>query len=45
VDLFINGGKTEGRGGSTVLDMTVKPPQILREGMISKEALEPFFAL
>lgn len=40
VDLILDGGKTEGGAGSTILDITVDPPRILREGMISKESLD-----
>ncbi len=39
VDLILDGGKTEGKIGSTVLDVTVDPPKILREGMVSREKL------
>jgi L-threonylcarbamoyladenylate synthase len=34
VDAVIDGGKTAGETGSTVLDITVKPPLILREGAV-----------
>lgn len=34
IDLIVNGGKTEGEGESTVIDVTVSPPRILREGII-----------
>lgn len=34
IDAIIDGGNTEGNAGSTVLDMTVDPPVILREGVI-----------
>ena len=43
VDLILDGGKTEGRKGSTVLDVTVNPPEILREGMVSRDELAGFF--
>jgi L-threonylcarbamoyladenylate synthase len=42
VDLILDEGKTAGGKGSTVLDVTVKPPVILREGMVSRKALMPF---
>ncbi len=42
VDLILDGGKTEGKTGSTVLDVTVSPPLILREGMVMREHLEDF---
>jgi L-threonylcarbamoyladenylate synthase len=40
VDLILDGGKTKGEIASTVLDITVHPPQILREGMIQRSRLE-----
>ena len=40
VDLILDGGMTTGKAGSTVLDVTVDPPQILREGMIHQSRLE-----
>lgn len=42
VDLILDGGKTAGGKGSTVLDVTVRPPVILREGMVSRKSLMPF---
>ena len=39
VDLILDGGETSGETASTILDMTVEPPQILREGMIPKDHL------
>ncbi len=38
IDLVIDGGKTEGEGESTVIDVTVSPPKILREGIIKLKA-------
>ena len=43
VDLVLDGGKTPGEKASTILDVTREPPRILREGLISREQLEPFF--
>ena len=43
VDLILDGGKTPGEKASTILDITQEPPRILREGLISKERLEPYF--
>ncbi len=40
VDLIVDGGQTPGGKGSTILDVTLHPPRILREGMIEKEKLE-----
>jgi len=42
VDLILDGGGTEGGKGSTVLDVTVHPPLILREGIIGRDQLLPF---
>ncbi|MFC1866601.1 L-threonylcarbamoyladenylate synthase [Thermodesulfobacteriota bacterium] len=39
VDLILDGGDTAGGKGSTILDVTVNPPKILREGMIRHEKL------
>jgi L-threonylcarbamoyladenylate synthase len=43
VDIILDGGKTAGGKGSTVLDVTVAPPVILREGMVSRKLFMPFF--
>ena len=34
VDLVLDGGKTQGEKASTVLDVTVDPPKILRQGLV-----------
>ncbi len=34
IDLIIDGGKTEGEGESTVIDVTVSPPRVLRKGTV-----------
>ncbi|RLI50885.1 MAG: threonylcarbamoyl-AMP synthase [Candidatus Thorarchaeota archaeon] len=39
VDLILDGGKTKGGVGSTVLDVTVDPPRILRQGMVSQDEI------
>lgn len=44
VDLILDGGETSGKVGSTVLDVTVKPPQILREGLVSQSQLKAFIS-
>jgi tRNA A37 threonylcarbamoyladenosine synthetase subunit TsaC/SUA5/YrdC len=44
VDLILDGGATTGKVGSTVLDITVYPPLILREGMIHKGRLEKYIS-
>jgi len=40
IDLFIDDGQTGGGAGSTVLDVTVDPPHIVRHGMIACDVLE-----
>ncbi|MCL2149458.1 MAG: L-threonylcarbamoyladenylate synthase [Dehalococcoidia bacterium] len=40
VDFIIDGGRTPGGIESTIVDMTVSPPQILRHGMIKREDIE-----
>jgi len=42
VDLILDGGKTKGGKGSTILDVTVTPPLILREGIIDRKELKNF---
>ncbi len=37
VDLILDGGETKGEIGSTVLDVSVDPPRILRQGMVSQD--------
>lgn len=39
VDFILDGGETGGGKGSTVMDITVDPPTILREGIITREQL------
>lgn len=39
VDLVLDGGETPGKRGSTVVDVTVTPPKILRQGAITLEQL------
>lgn len=40
VDLVLDGGQTKGGLGSTILDVTMDPPQILREGLITRLEIE-----
>ncbi len=40
VDLILDGGETAGGKGSTVLDVTIDPPVVVREGMVSREQIE-----
>lgn len=42
VDLIIDGGETEGLMPSTIVDLTVSPPKIVREGIINSQRLKPF---
>jgi L-threonylcarbamoyladenylate synthase len=44
IDIILDGGRTAGGKGSTVLDVTVAPPVILREGMVSRRVLMPFLS-
>ena len=45
VDLILDGGRTGGGKGSTILDVTVNPPEILREGMVGREELQNIISL
>lgn len=38
--LILDGGRTEGGKGSTIVDVTCSPPRIVREGMISSSRLD-----
>lgn len=40
VDLIVDGGITSGGKESTILDTTISPPKLLREGAISKAQIE-----
>lgn len=40
LDLIVDGGKTNGGKESTVLDTTLVPPKLIREGAISKKQIE-----
>jgi L-threonylcarbamoyladenylate synthase len=39
IDLIIDGGETARAASSTVVDITVNPPVLLREGPVSKESV------
>jgi L-threonylcarbamoyladenylate synthase len=43
VDAILDGGKTAGGLGSTVLDVSGVLPKILRQGVVSRTELAPFF--
>ena len=42
LDAILDGGKTAGGLGSTVLDVSGVPPRVIREGAISRRELSPF---
>jgi L-threonylcarbamoyladenylate synthase len=42
IDLIIDGGPTPGGLPSTIVDLTVSPPRIVREGAVSARHLAPF---
>jgi len=44
IDLILDGGRTPGGKGSTVLDVTFDPPVVLRDGIVSREELKPFLS-
>lgn len=44
-DLIIEGGETPGRPGSTILDVTVFPFRILREGAVPENLIRPITEL
>ena len=44
IDLVIDGGETQGENVSTVLNVTVQPPEVLREGMVSRDLLMTFLS-
>ena len=43
VPILIDGGELPSRGGSTLLDLTIDPPVVLRHGPISFDTLHAFF--
>lgn len=40
IDVVFDGGKTAGGVGSTIIDVTARPPKILREGVISRREMD-----
>jgi L-threonylcarbamoyladenylate synthase len=44
IDLILDGGRTPGGKGSTVLDVTEDPPVVLREGIVSRCELGPLLS-
>lgn len=45
IDLVLDGGPTQDRVASTVLDVSVRPARLLREGKITRAALEAFLPI
>jgi L-threonylcarbamoyladenylate synthase len=45
LDFVLDGGSTPGGLGSTILDMTVDPPLLVRAGQIGRSEIEPVCAL
>jgi L-threonylcarbamoyladenylate synthase len=43
IDAIIDGGVLPSRGGSTLLDLTTDPPNVLREGPVTFDRLSEFF--
>ena len=41
--LLVDGGQLPARSGSTLLDLTTDPPELLREGPVAFDALRDFF--
>jgi L-threonylcarbamoyladenylate synthase len=44
IDLILDGGRTAGGKGSTVLDVTVDPPLVVRDGIVSGDELSPLLS-
>jgi L-threonylcarbamoyladenylate synthase len=40
VDLIVDAGRLAGGPGSTVLDVTCRPPKVVREGAVSRQTIE-----
>ncbi len=45
IDLILDGGPTNDRTASTVLDVTTRPARLIREGKISRNALEAYLEI
>lgn len=39
IDVILDGGATPGPPGTTIVDATVEPPQVLREGTVSRDLI------
>jgi L-threonylcarbamoyladenylate synthase len=44
IDLILDGGRTPGGKGSSVLDVTLDPPVVLRDGIVSRDELSPLLS-
>jgi len=44
IDLILDAGRTPGGKGSTVLDVTLDPLVVLRDGIVSRDELSPFLS-
>jgi L-threonylcarbamoyladenylate synthase len=42
LDLVLDGGRTQAVKGSTIVDVTIDPPRIIREGLIPSGDLKPY---
>ncbi len=45
IDAIVDLGETAGGRGSTIIDVTTDPPQILREGVISRTSIQNHIAI
>ena len=45
LELILDGGAAPGGAPSTIVDLSVDPPRILREGLLPASAFEPFLKL
>lgn len=43
LDLIVDGGKTKGEKPSTLVDVTIFPPKILRDGMVPSHEIKKLF--
>ena len=45
LELILDGGDAPGGAPSTILDLSVDPPRLLREGLLPVSAFQPFLRL
>jgi len=43
IDLIVDGGDAKVTEPSTVLDVSTSPPKLVREGLVTREALKELF--